>query len=168
MTSFDFRDEYLFNIHRNVEEHGFAIQYVLGDEHGPPWAYTIGFLPHGHPEVIVFGLDPESSAHALHSLFDEIVQGAFRPVGREREQALGDPPLPVGVLPVPDHHWDCSENRLCIAVEYYRSVGWKRSQMEARQLVWATPTGCFPWDAACEPRLRRLQPILDRRGLRAL
>jgi hypothetical protein len=27
--------------------------------------------------------------------------------------------------------------------------------------VWATPSGRFPWSPECEPRLRRLQPILD-------
>jgi hypothetical protein len=65
------------------------------------------------------------------------------------------------LLPVPDAHWNCVEDRLCIAVEYYDAIGWDRQQRRALQLVWATPSGDFPWDAACSARYRSLQPLLD-------
>ncbi len=161
MSDLSWRDEVLFEIHAHVDKAGFAIQYVMGEGFDPPWGYTIGFLAHGHPEVIVFGLDPECTAGGLHRLFDEIAEGVFRPVGLEHRQAMGDPELPLRLLPVPDEHWDCSENRLCVAVEYYQAVGWARDQLHAVQLVWATPSGHFPWQAGCSARFRRLQPILD-------
>ena len=160
MSKFDWHDEYLFDIHRKVERFGFAIQYVMGEGAKPPWGYTIGFLAHGHPEVIVFGLDPESTSSALHYLFDEIRSGEDRrPVGVGRDQELRG--LPIRLLPVPDEHWDDVEDRLCIAVSYYQGLRWRRSEMRAVQLVWATDEGSFPWDVECPHRMRRLQPILD-------
>ena len=167
MNDFHWRDEYLFDIHSKVEQHGFTIQYVFGEGLDPSWGYTIGLLAYGHPEVIVFGLDSQSTAQALHWLFDEITAGISRPVGRETEQALGAPALPVRLLPVPDAHWDCIEDRLCIAVEYYDALGWDRSKLRALQLVWATPSGHFPWQSECSDRFRRLQPLLDPGARRA-
>ncbi len=161
MNDFHWRDELLFDVHTKVERHGFAIQYVMGEGCEPSWAYTIGFLAFGHPEVIVFGLTSESSAGALHVLFNEIVAGAFRPVGREVDQALGTAALPMRLLPVPDAHWDDDGDRMCIAVEYYDALGWDRNERRALQLVWATPSGDFPWDASCSTELRTMQPILD-------
>jgi hypothetical protein len=161
MTELHWRDELLFDIHSKVERHGFAIQHVMGERDAPSWGYTIGLLALGHPELIVFGLDAESTAGVLHRMFDEIAAGTFRPVGRDAEQVLGAPRLPMRLLPVPDEHWDCDGDRLCIAVEYYDAIGWDRSPRQALQLVWATPSDHFPWDAGCSARFRRLQPLLD-------
>jgi hypothetical protein len=154
------RHELLDLVHTMIEEHGFFIQYVLGDACTPSWGYTIGLLGHGHPEVVVYGLDDVSAHGALTALFDEIAEGVFRPVGRDHPQTLGDGP-PVRLLPVPQSHWSCNADLLCTAVDYYRSMGWDPAQLAAVQLVWATPTGDFPWEPECSARFRRLQPILD-------
>ncbi len=167
MNDSHWRDELLVDVHLKVERHGFAIQYVIGEGPEPSWAYTIGFLALGHPEVIVFGLTSDSAGGALHALFAEIAAGSFRPVGRDLEQTLGTSALPVRLLPVPDAHWDCVEDRLCIAVEYYDTQGRDRQQRRALQLVWATPSGHFPWDTECSDRFRRLQPLLDPAARRA-
>jgi hypothetical protein len=159
MTDFHWRDELLFEVHSKVEEYGFAIQYVMGTGPDPSWGYTIGLLAHGHPEVIVIGLDPGSTSGGLHALYDEVADGIFRPVGRDADQALDG--LAMRLLPVPDEHWDFAGDRLCVAVEYYAALGWDRSTLRALQLVWATPSGHFPWDAECSDRFRRLQPLLD-------
>ncbi len=158
-SEFNWYDEYLFNIHRQVEAHGFAIQYVMGEGRKPSWGYTIGFLAHGHPEVIVIGLDDGSTAGVLHILFEEIRGGRHRPVGVEHDQEIHS--LPVRLLPVPDEHWDDADDRLCTAVSYYQALQWHRSQMRAVQLVWASPDGRFPWDPGFPRRLSRLQPVLD-------
>jgi hypothetical protein len=162
MSTSHWRDQLLADVHRRIDDGSFSIQYVLGEGSSPPWAYSIGFLAHLHPEVVVYGLDPESTGGVMHRLFAEIEQGIYRPVGRAEAQELGDPPLPLRMVDVPDHHWSGSDDLLCIAIEYYRAVGWDRSKLRARQLVWATPAGHFPWDPACDRRLARLQPLLDR------
>lgn len=39
-----------------IRRHGWAVTAVLGDDHEPPFAYTVGLSGFGHPELVVFGL----------------------------------------------------------------------------------------------------------------
>jgi hypothetical protein len=166
VSSFDVQDEILFRVHSRIETQGVCVEYAFGDGQDPPWAYTVGLLRLGHPEVIVFGLDECCTAYAIECLLDEIRAGFTRPVGRTRRQPkLGDPGVAVRLVPVPDHYWDCSDesgHRLCIAVEYYRALGWERSEVRALQLVWANGSGRFPWHAGASKRDQHRQPLLDR------
>ncbi len=155
------RFDYLGRVHGQVRDHGFSIQAVGGGDDGASWAYTIGFLELGHPEVIVFGLDVQSAGEALHVLHREIVDGARRPIGIEHVQSLGDGDDGVRLLPVPDSAWWDDANRLAVAAAYYSALGWEREQLRAVQLVWAAPGGHFPWEPECSPRFRHVQPILD-------
>jgi hypothetical protein len=157
---FDWYDQYLFHVHATIERYGFFIQYVMGEGDEPSWGYTIGFLAHGHPEVIVVGLDDVSTAGVLHLLYDEIIEGRQRPVGMDHEQELG-PDTPIRLLTVPDVHWTDESTRLCTAVQYYGALGWAPAQVAALQLVWAGPSARFPWQVGCPQRFRRLQPVLD-------
>jgi hypothetical protein len=160
MSEFHWRDEHLFMVHATIEQHGFFIQYVMGEGYSPSWGYTIGFLAHGHPEVVVLGLNMDSAAGALHLLHREILAGEHRPVGRRHRRDLGLAG-PACLVPVPAEHWSESGHRLCIAVEYYAALGWDPDRLAALQLVWTEPSGCFPWDRECPPRFRHLQPILE-------
>lgn len=62
-----------------IRRHGWAIEYIGGgccsvpdcdggDDEGPPFAYTVGLFGLGHPELLVFGLDPQTT----HALFDDL------------------------------------------------------------------------------------------------
>jgi hypothetical protein len=62
-----------------IRRHGWAIEYIGGgccsvpgcdggDDEGPPFAYTVGLFGLGHPELLVFGLDPETTWHLLNDL----------------------------------------------------------------------------------------------------
>jgi hypothetical protein len=159
--------ELLLRVHTAITEHGFFIQAVMGTGRKPGWAYTIGFLELGHPEVIVFGLDAQSASGALHLLHREIVAGRRRPLGVEHAQRLGDGPDATCLLPVPASAWHDDACHFATAAAYYEALGWEPQRLEAVQLVWATPDGHFPWNRGCAPRFRRLQPVLDpeaRRG----
>lgn len=160
MTKLDWYDEYLFRVHGFVEQCGFFIQGVIGEGNNPSYGYTIGLLAHGHPELVVYGLDDVSMHGALHCLYNEIVSGVHRPVGRDHEQALGDGGQ-IRLLPMSSHYWSNESTLLNTAVNYYSSLGWREQDFAALQFVWATPTGEFPWDAECSARFRHLQPILD-------
>lgn len=163
MTTFDQVDEVLFRIHARVLTQGLYVDYVFGDGSGPPWAYTVGLLDLGHPEVIVFGLDPTDTQHVVQTLFDEIECGIVRPVGRSRRQRpLGCPPRSVRLIPVAEQHWECAgAHRMCVVSGYHRALGRADSELHALQLVWATSRGTFPWHARASKRERGLQPLLD-------
>jgi hypothetical protein len=160
-------DEILFQVHSRIARYGISIEHVV-DGSRVLWSHTVGFLDLGHPEVIVFGLDECCASSALACLLEEVRLGIFRPVGRTRQQPkLGEPGLPVRLVPVPDHYWDCTDDhRICIAAWYHEAVGRDRADLRALQLVWATKAGKFPWHAGASRLDKRRQPLLDR-GLRA-
>jgi hypothetical protein len=166
VSAFDIHDEILFKVHFRIATQGVCVEYVFGEGREPSWGYTVGLLTYGHPEVIVFGLDECCTASVVEWLLAEIRTGITRPVGRTRRQPrLGDPGLPIRLIPVPERFWGCSdisEHRLCIAFEYFRAIGWERADLRAVQLVWATRSGRFPWHAGASKLDKKRQPLLDR------
>ena len=66
-----------------IRRHGWAIEYIGGgccsvpgcdggEDEGPPFAYTVGLFGLGHPELLVFGLDPETACSLLNDVGDRI------------------------------------------------------------------------------------------------
>ncbi|HSJ35935.1 MAG TPA: DUF4262 domain-containing protein [Acidimicrobiia bacterium] len=70
-----------------IRRHGWYIQYVGGglcsrpgcdggDDEGPAFAYTVGLFGLGHPELIIFGVYPETALGVLNDLGERIMTGA--------------------------------------------------------------------------------------------
>lgn len=133
-----------------VRTHGWAVQYVGGDCNHPvcrarrdsrgaepPFAYTIGLFGLGHPELLVFGLDPETSMSVLNEVSAQVLAG--------RNLISGE------VLEL-----DCSHHR--VAVEPVPNAGAivfganrfydrpREASVPVFQLSWDDGDGCFPWD----------------------
>lgn len=68
-----------------IRTYGWFIQYVGGGcsvpgcdcptDQEPPFAYTVGLFGLGHPELLVFGLEPNESAHLLNDLGSRVKEG---------------------------------------------------------------------------------------------
>jgi hypothetical protein len=61
-----------------IRQTGWAINYIGGDscsrpgcrcepDEGPPFGYTVGLFGLGHPELLVFGLDPTTTSQLLNT-----------------------------------------------------------------------------------------------------
>ena len=70
-----------------IRKHGWAIQYVGGEScsrpgcncpktEQPPFAYTIGLFGLAHPELLILGAGPQTSAGVLNDLGDRVREGA--------------------------------------------------------------------------------------------
>jgi len=120
-----------------VRRHGWALQYVGGEEESPPFAYTIGLFGLGHPELVVFGLDYSSAAGLLNGLGAKV---------RENEDILAGQILPfegtdtrvrADVLPNPGQV-------LFAANRFYQRPD--EASVPAFQLTWDVD-GVFPGEA---------------------
>ena len=135
-----------------IERNGMVIQYVMAEPPEVAWAYTIGRLRQGRPELVILGVDPQS-ANALLQLADrhwhEHITGGDGP--------SSDDPL-YRFLPIPDRVWDTTSYLMGARLDADRNGMSDRRQ--AFQLVWSDPDGRFPWEPDFEPRLRHLQPLL--------
>jgi hypothetical protein len=152
-------DQILDAVDFHVNRVGNAVQGVFDpDGKEPTYAYTIGNCTRGMPELIMSGLPPEVLQALLndasrmmregtlkvvdHLVTGELAQGyntVFRLVKSEiaREQ--------TGVL-----------NAYC---------RWKHlAYPEVFQLVFPDTQHRFPWDADCEARTRRAQPVWYEQG----
>jgi Domain of unknown function (DUF4262) len=58
-----------------IRHYGQFIQYVFGDESGPPFAYTVGLFSHRHAELLILGLSSDTSTDVLNTLADRIRAG---------------------------------------------------------------------------------------------
>lgn len=138
---------------RMIEEDGQAIQFVRGTTKTRDWAYTIGRLRRGLPELVVVGLDPRTSARLLNETdyhWSELLEML--------EDATLAETVGYTLLPIPARVWRTTDYLLGAANDARRMAPGR--PLEAMQLVWATDEGLFPWDPDIDRSLRYAQPIL--------
>ena len=79
-----------------VRRHGWFIEYIGGGacsrpgcscppDDGPPFAYTVGLFGMNHPELLIFGVSPESAATVLNTLGYRVIAGESLLPGMEIE-----------------------------------------------------------------------------------
>ena len=144
-----------YEIAEVVREHGWFAASI--SDHEPPFLYSIGLMQTcGHPELIVFGLDP-GDAHALLS-------GIVREIRAGRSYAQS------GVYTVflaEDHrvgirrvHPTQHPPYLGFAMGYCRHLG-RIGELETVQVFWPDSAGRFPFEVGCDLGVYRSQPRLD-------
>lgn len=119
-----------------IRHYGCFLQAVEGDADGPPFCYTVGLFGIGHPELIVFGLDPESAGHTLNWFFERIRRGEDLTAGQIVCAPDGGPRFLVEIFPDPG-------TALYAANRHYQRP--REASVPALQLTWDVE-GAFPWD----------------------
>lgn len=121
------------------------------DEEGPPYAFTVGlFHTFGHPEIVIFGMEPERIWPILNHIGDEVRAGKRFASGVRYLGLIED--YPCAMLNVDPGNYRAY---LGTAIWFYR-----REPFPVLQCVLPDKACWFPWDAACHPTYAALQPLL--------
>jgi hypothetical protein len=131
-----------------IRKWGWAITYVGGSDcgrpgcdeppgDGPPFAYTTGLFGLGHPELLVFGLNPHDAAGLINSLGDRIKEGEALLPGMEI--TVGEWPHKVIPEQVPNPGEIVFE-----ANRFYQRPS--QASVPVLQLSYDDDGGRFPWD----------------------
>jgi hypothetical protein len=134
----------------HIERYGWSIVGVEGEPTQAPFAYTIGLTRfHGHPELLITGMDPASGARLLNALGEEVRGGRRHLAGSMVE--LDDGRL---LQFVPVHN----PRRLLHAQDMYAS---EAGLVPALQVVHSTLQRLWPWQRGW-PGGRGSQPLYGR------
>ncbi len=134
-----------------VRKVGWAIQYVIGERQTPSFAYTVGLFGFDHPEVVVFGLAPQSAQNLLNLLGERVKSGC--PMRDGDEVSVGEPPGSVTLFGLAH-----PESLLFAANSFYQRP--PHDSVPALQAVYPDDDGRYPWEPgyALQPHL---QPMPD-------
>ena len=140
--------DYLRLNQEKISTYGWFIQFVERDRRRPPFAYTVGLTPLGHPELLVTGLTPRKAGNLLNSIAHGLVSHNDRAyVAGERQVWPNRAPLEVIGVAEPTVH-------LVMATAMYGP------RLRAVQLAYADDRGRWPWQVG----FRGNQPVLGPRG----
>lgn len=143
--------DHLEKISWMVETNGWCAEPVppREDPPTPGYTYTVGFqATYGHPEVVIFGLQPVAARGLLQLLADQLDAGSEIPEG-----------VFVGLL---DNDLRCALLTLVDVDDamFPSAVAFTGDAFMIDQFVWPDRSGLLPWEEGYDPRLRLAQPIL--------
>jgi hypothetical protein len=130
-----------------VRRYGWYIEYVGGDTcsrpgcpcppgDGPPFAYTVGLFGMNHPELLLFGVSPESAVTVLNALGERVRSGESLLPGIEVEIEGWDRRVIPEVVPNPG-------DIVFSANAFYRRPD--EVSVPVLQLSYTDEGGRFPW-----------------------
>lgn len=127
-----------------VRQHGWTAITILDPT--APYTYSVGFTAKGLPELVVFGIAPETVREVFGEVHREVLAGRpYRP-GLYQPEGFG---FPVWLLPIPE---PTADTLIRVAIAEYGAA-------EALQLVVPDEKGRFPWEEGCDPDFIRVQPL---------
>lgn len=142
------RDDVFDSIRAVIARRRFGVVGVEGSTREAEFSYTVGLTEHGLPELVVTGLRPDRATGLLEVWADYLLAGSV---------VLPGESLRTGRWVLEAVQVDRPEQHLLIADEFYGEG------VRGLQLVWADPSGRWPW----EPRFRARsagQPLLGARA----
>lgn len=139
-------------VERTIEEVGWYVVGVFPVAGGPPspgFTYSVGFeKTWGHPEVVMFGMSPETAHGVLATIAERLAAGDKFEAGERYSELLRDLDATFRAVPKPG-------KPLNLARHYYGR------DIEALQLVWPDTAGKFPWEDGFDEELLPYQPLAD-------
>ncbi len=159
------RSELMLWIASVIHSHGIAVLNIgSGDCSVPgcacsaapvPWSYSIGFHERAHPEIVVFGCEPDRAVTMLNWV---------------RRRELTERPVSDGAIILLDGNWvrfdrlpaDWITGRDDPMGTWFAHYGVGVDHVEppsVMQLVWADEAGRFPDEDGCDPDVVAAQPL---------
>lgn len=132
---------------KDIERDGWTTISVFAEDDTPPFAYSIGFQEHDHPEVIVIGLTPVIAHQIIGGLYDRVAAGETFADGQRDSRVLDGYDVMFREMP-PDGR------PLNMARRYYGV-----DDLPALQIVWPDREGRFPDEEGFDPQYAGIQDI---------
>lgn len=138
------RKAYMQDMLEVVAKHGMAVQGVFGDDSFPmDFAYTVGLAPHGHPEFICFGVDPQVAQPMLNDIgLEHVIRRGERFQAGDLISGLVQD-FDVFLVQVTD-----SREHLTMSNSFYGDPD--GPPLPALQIVFPDEKGLFPWEPETE------------------
>jgi hypothetical protein len=139
------------NLASIIRRRGWAIQYIGGSEcsapgcdcpefEGPPFAYTVGLFGLGHPELLIFGVDPDTACGVLDDLGERVRGGEPLLPGITIEFDEWPHRIIPEVVPNPGD------------IVFFANIFYQRpdeASVPVLQLSYDDAEGRFPWEEGC-------------------
>jgi hypothetical protein len=123
---------------------GWMVTAVFGSEGEPEFAYTVGLAAKGWPELIVFGLPPQTAMAVLNILAERLTDG---------KTVVRDEPLDYVLEGATVTVIDADRTK---ADKYMHAARNRDEQYRAAQVVWPDPQHRMPWDEGYDKRYAQL------------
>jgi hypothetical protein len=147
----DRRDAKFLEIIDKFGWHVMSVAPRVGEE-GDCFSYSTGlFSRFKHPEVLLFGLDPETSKHIINEIGRQIESGGAFRAGQEYSDIFADD-VKCTFRPV----------QVPLYGEYVCWSQWfyEGNDFPVLQCFWPDRQGLFPWEGGCHSEVVKAQPQL--------
>lgn len=122
---------------------------VQPDKSGPVFYYTVGLTALGLPELVLFGLDPQTGQKALESIAVMLAEGLRPNDGTLLHNILRN--VPVSLREIPDMK---TQIHMRYASEFFPDG------IRGMQVIWPDIAGNFPWQQDYDSSMAVYQRLL--------
>lgn len=142
------------DVRQHIAEYGISVQFISGN---PSFIYTVGMTIIGAPELICFGLSPESVFGAINMFYEEIRLGK-RKKDFSREDDIWAQPF----------YFDPVEPSKLAEIATATFAYFEGSGLTPafKQIVYPDPRGFYPFEAQFDEARRARQPYFGTRKRR--
>ena len=132
-----------------IASNGWSTVTCFASETEPGFTYTVGLSGQGLPEIIVFGLPPETARGVLQASVNRAKEAGSLAVDTPVDRIFANAPAYFRAIPA---------NAAKVYLRF--ACGIAGAVVITVKLIWPDEAGVFPWDSKFSARLRPTQPLL--------